>query len=234
LRYFLTPPVQNLYRANCESNSYQWVYLPIKVVHVRSKKEVYNSYPVQNGTVLVSKYNDIYDQLPGIKKIDKVTKTGNPRHYTDCATDGSGAFRVTVTSYGLNYYGFYEDYVIMDNRAPLYSAMTYIAVRRPTKKKLSSVYLTAFDNCGRSCSPQCLVRNSKPPRYRPCTGAINVDNKLPWGYAGTYDDAVLLYYNFQEAGSCPVINEQNVPIVFYCKMADNWLPRFNKSVYSSM
>lgn len=230
LGYFLAHPVQNLYRVNCASNSNEWGYIPVKVVHVRSKKEVYNSYPVRNGTVLVSKYNDIYDQLPGIKKIDKVTKPGNPKRYRNCTTDGSGAFRVTINSYGINYYGFYEEYAIMDNRAPLYSAMTYIAVRRPTNNKPSKVYMTAFDNCGRSCSPECLVPNSKPPRYRPCTGAMNVDNRLPRGYADTYDDAVLMYYNFKEAGSCPVINEQNVPIVFYCKKADNWLPRVNKYV----
>ncbi|XP_062595061.1 uncharacterized protein LOC134256431 [Saccostrea cucullata] len=229
--YFIARPVQNLFTINCQSNSNQWGFIPVKVVNVRSKTEVYNSYPVRTGKVLVSSLNDIYDQLPGIEKIDKLTRPGHPKSYQNCTTDDSGAFRVTINSYGLNYYGYYQDYAIMDNRAPLYSAMTYIAVRRPTKYKPSFVYLTSFDNCGRFCTPKCLEPGSKPPRYRSCTGAIKVDDSLPRGYGTSYDDAVLLYYSFQGAGSCPRTTEQNVPIIFYCNKADNWLPRATNSNY---
>ncbi|XP_062614565.1 uncharacterized protein LOC134276321 [Saccostrea cucullata] len=229
--YFICRPVQNIFTINCQSNSNQWGFIPVKVVNVWSRKQVYNSYPVRTGKILVSSLNDIYDQLPGIEKIDNRTKPGNPKRYQTCTTDDSRAFRVTINSYGLNYYGFYQDYAIMDNRAPLYSAMTYIAVRRPTKYKQSLVYLTSFDNCGRFCTPRCLVPGSKPPRYRSCTGAIKVDDSLPRGYGTSYDDAVLLYYSLHGAGSCPHTIEQSIPIIFYCNKANTWLPRATNSNY---
>ena len=221
--YFLGYPIQNLFRVDCVSDSTQWAYIPIKVINVRSKTEVYDSYPVRDGKVIVSQYNDIFDQLPDIQKIDKQIHPGNQTHYQPCRTDESGAFRITVHSYGLNYYGVHEDYVIMDNRSPLYSAMAYIAVRRPTKNKPSRVYLSSFDNCGRTCSAMCLVPGSKPPRYVSCSGAIEIDTKGPRGYGASYDDAVLMYYNFQAPGSCPTANEQSIPVVFYCRKADNWI-----------
>lgn len=221
--YFLAYPIQNLYRINCASDTSKWAFIPIKVINVRANSDVYNSYPVKNGKVVVSTSNDIYDQLPEIQKINRLTRPGNQTHYNPCKTDDSGAFRISVTSYGLNYYGTHMDYVLMDNRAPLYSAMTYIAVRRPTRKKSSKVFLTSFDNCGRTCTAECLVPGSKPPRYVTCSGAIEINRKGPKGYGATYDDAVLMYYNFKEPGGCPVSNEESVPVVFYCRKANNWM-----------
>lgn len=221
--YFLAYPVQNLYRMNCVSDTSKWAFIPIKVINVRAHSDLYNSYPVKNGKVIVSTSNDIYDQLPEIQKIDRLTSPGNQTHFNPCKTDDSGAFRISVTSYGLNYYGTHEDYVIIDNRAPLYSALTYIGVRRPTRNKTTKVYLTSFDNCGRTCTAECLVPGSKPPRYVTCSGAIEIDRKGPKGYGATYDDAVLMYYNFKKPGGCPVSNEASVPVVFYCRKANNWM-----------
>jgi hypothetical protein len=36
----------------------------------------------------------------------------------------------------------------------------------------STTYISAYDSCGRICSPFCMVYNSNPPEYRPCSGVI--------------------------------------------------------------
>lgn len=195
------------------------------MVYVRcTDEQVYNSFTVKNGTVLSSTAYDFYDNRPEIQNIDRLTVTGHPSHFKNCKADVSGAFKINVNSYGLNYRGNYEEYAIVDDRIPLSSAMAYIAVKRPTKRRSSKVYLTAFDDCGRYCTPECLVPGSKPPRYEPCTGAMEIDVKRPKGYANTFDDAVLMYFNFRKPGSLPTFNERNVPIVFYCKRNEKWIP----------
>ena len=223
-RNTLSYPVQNVFRVDCESNTDLWGFLPVKVVHVRSKKQVYNSFTVQNGTVQSSTSYDFYDNQPDIRKIDQYTRPGHPKHFKHCKTDPSGALRINVNSFGLNYQGNYDEYAIVDDRIPVSSAMTYVAVRRPTRRRSSMVYLTSFDSCGRYCTPECLVPRSNPPRYRPCTGAIQINRRYPRGYADTYDDAVLMYFKFQKPGGCPTPMEQNVPIVFFCKLEENWIP----------
>lgn len=224
-RVVLSYPVQNIFRVDCVSDTTLWGYIPVKVVYVRcTDEQVYNSFTVKNGTVLSSTAYDFYDNRPEIQNIDRLTVTGHPSHFKNCKAEESGAFKINVNSYGLNYRGNYEEYAIVDDRIPLSSAMAYIAVKRPTKRRSSKVYLTAFDDCGRYCTPECLVPGSKPPRYEPCTGAMEIDVKHPKGYANTFDDAVLMYFNFRKPGSLPTFNERNVPIVFYCKRNEKWIP----------
>ena len=127
-----------------------------------------------------------------------------------------GVYRVTVSSYGLNYDGRYKEHVFLDNRQAVHSSVGYVAVKRSTRAWPTRVLLTAFDHCGRVCRPHCLIRRSYPPRYFPCTGAIKIS---PRGrgkvYGRTYEEAVLLRWRFRWS-SVPTEVDRNVHVVFYC------------------
>ncbi|XP_052063130.1 tyrosinase-like protein 1 [Mytilus californianus] len=77
---------------------------------------------------------------------------------------------------GLNYKGKYKDFAYVNN-----SAIIYLGAQKPTNDT-SEVFITAYDRCGRTCIPNCLVKDSKPPIYNTCTGAIRITSQNPVMY----------------------------------------------------
>lgn len=152
---------------------------------------------------------------------------GNQIYINFCKIDDLGVFWILVIFYGLNYYGIYEDYVIIDNWVFLYFVLIYIGVRWLIKNKFIKVYLIFFDNCGWICIVECLVLGLKFLCYVICLGVIEIDCKGLKGYGVMYDDVVLMYYNFKKFGGCLVLNEVLVLVVFYCRKVNNWMYIFN-------
>ncbi|KAK3092238.1 hypothetical protein FSP39_000151 [Pinctada imbricata] len=218
LRVIQGHPVQNDFRINCDQDYHLWAFLPIKVIHLRPYGKMYDSYPVSNG-VFDNKL-DIYSDI--MYKKCSFPKPQNPVSSANCLGDDTGYTRIIIRSDGLNYYGLYHDYVILDDRQPIDGKVGYIGIRRPNKKP-TKVMITAHDHCGRICVPKCLKKGSNPPKYVPCSGAIKVDNKAPRLYGNTYGEAVQKYWS-TTTGSCPMDRGENVYMIFYCDYKTNWFP----------
>ncbi|KAK3101543.1 hypothetical protein FSP39_004333 [Pinctada imbricata] len=214
--------VQNDFRINCKADYNLWAFLPIKVIHLRTTGKVYNSYLVKKGKPDYS--CDLYSSAnSSSSKINSYIKPQSPSCYKYCPQDESGIFRASIKSFGINYVGYFTDYVILDNRQPIDAKISYIGFRKPTQKA-SRVFLTVFDHCGRICRPKCLVPGSNPPIYRSCSGLLNINWRSPKFYGNTYQKAVLNYWKFNIESSCPTQREKNVFIVFYCDYKRDWWP----------
>ncbi|KAK3107006.1 hypothetical protein FSP39_004789 [Pinctada imbricata] len=213
--------IQNDFEINCEKDSNLWVYMPFKVIHLRPQGQVYNSHSVTKGKI--TDEQDMFNEKM-YKSLTTRIHPENPIAYEKCELDISGATRVTVTSYGISYHGVYRDYVILDNRQAIDGKVGYIAFKRPDDHP-SKLILTAFDECGRICTPKCKVQGSNPPQYKPCSGVLNIDGKKPKPYGGTYGEVVLKVWNFKK-GACPETRETEIDLVFNCEYKKDWFPWF--------
>ena len=212
--------LQNDFQINCNSDSRLWAYLPVKVVHIRPAGKMYRSHLVSHGKI--EHDMDMYNEFH-YKKIQQFIKPENPKCFKRCEDDAAGVMKVTVTTQGLNYRGMYQEYIILDNRQPIDGKVGYVAFKRPDKKMASKVFLTAFDQCGRICTPKCRVRKGKKVSYQPCSGVLNIDDRAPRRYGNTYGEAVLQYWKFSE-GACPSAADDNIAVVFYCEYKNKWWP----------
>ncbi|CAG2228895.1 unnamed protein product [Mytilus edulis] len=107
---------------------------------------------------------------------------------------------IYAESDGLNYKGKYKDSAYVNQ-----SAIIYIGAQKPTNDT-SKVFITAYDRCGRICVPNCLVKDSQPPIYKTCTGAIRITSQNPVMYVSFPYDSELQ----QQA------NTAIPPIEFHC------------------
>ena len=212
--------VQNDFKINCESDSRLWAFLPVKVIHLRPHGKMYRSHLIARGKM--EKGFDMYSQLH-YRKIQNYIKPEAPISYRMCDEDDAGVTKVTVTSQGLNYRGVYKEYVILDNRQAVDGKVGYVAFKRPDKNMASKVLLTAFDQCGRICTPKCRGRKGRQAKYKSCSGVLNVDAHEPRRYGDTYGEAVLQYWKFN-GGACPSSADHNIEIVFYCNYKNKWWP----------
>ncbi|KAK3082730.1 hypothetical protein FSP39_003639 [Pinctada imbricata] len=212
-------PIQNSMRINCDHDYHLWAFLPIKVIHLRPYGNIFESYPVSNG-VMDFKL-DIYSDLL-YRKYVNFTRPQNPPCLKPCIGDATGTSKVFIRAEGVNYYGKYNDYVIIDDRQPIDAKIGYIGIRRPDRKP-TKVMITAHDQCGRICAPKCLKKGSSPPEYEPCTGVIKVDRNYPRFCSNSYGDAVLKYWSMADE-VCPSEKQRSVYMVFYCDSKADWFP----------
>ncbi|CAG2224109.1 unnamed protein product [Mytilus edulis] len=133
-----------------------------------------------------------------------------------CSYDKSGMFKVKISSYGLNYYGIYEDTVFLDNRRTVSTEISYIGIRNPEQRE-TKVFVTAVDECGIACQPMILVRGYRTHhlRYRKNIGAIEITTKGHQYHSDTYRGAESLVWKANKF-SVPQSDESQIPIVFVC------------------
>ncbi|KAK3082795.1 hypothetical protein FSP39_005432 [Pinctada imbricata] len=211
--------VQNDFRINCEQDISLWAFLPIKIIHLRPCGKKYSSFPVTNGHI--DRKLDIYSDL--MFRIDtNYTMPQEANSYENCIEDDAGYSKINIRSDGINYYGTYYDYIIIDNRQPIDNHVGYIGFRRPNEKQ-SEVFITVQDRCGRICIPKCLKVGSDPPEYESCSGVLKVDSSNSRYYGKTYSDAVLMYWSLTKDG-LPSEREGEVFIKFYCDFKRRWFP----------
>ncbi|XP_034313327.1 tyrosinase-like protein 1 [Magallana gigas] len=140
----------------------RWVYIPVHVIYSRSQN-VQGIDPTLFGTV------------------DQIEDT--------CQTAHSGASKVFVTSNGLNYYGMYTEYAIIDNRQPVYTNTMTVGVKNPEYGTGETLF-TAYDSCGRPCRPLCLTFVNGQRNNKGCSGAFRISTSSPQMYSITYGDAL--------------------------------------------
>ena len=152
----------------------RWVYVPVRIVYARS---------------------------PNVKGSDP-TLLGNSITANDiCPTVNSGASKVFVASDGLNYYGNYEEFGIIDERQPFSITTTAVGVKNPDFGD-GEVLFTAYDSCGRPCHPLCLTTVNGQQKYKGCSGAFKISSAAPAMYKYSYKEALssdLSIYNLMDS-----------------------------------
>lgn len=208
-------PTQNTFLLDCQADTSLWVFVPIKVVRLRYGNIIYDSHPVNEQGQMIESI-DIFsfgNQLSFSSNIPLKSYSENSR----CVPDQSGLTKVKVATYGLNYRGFYEDSVFLDNRQSVSSAVSYVAIKKPEYEG-SNIFVTAMDECGIVCQPMIIKkqRTSGVPVYKKFTGAAWITADNPVYYSSTYRGAEALVW---KGKTIPIEDNNQIPIVFYCNYA---------------
>lgn len=210
--------IQNTFQSDSRNDIREWVFLPVEIIYHRPPERMkYNSYPVYQSKVMMD--TDIYSPMAydGLKS---VLKTGNPIGYNKCFESMSNYGKVFVESNGLNYYGTYKEFAVIDNRLALSKATTYAAVKSPDTGS-TEVKLVAYDSCGRICKSFCRVPGVVND-YKPCNGAIRVTTDNPKMYGRHYGESVSDLWTFPSNGHCPSTADSEYFIKFDCDFKNDW------------
>ncbi|XP_061197835.1 tyrosinase-like protein 1 [Saccostrea echinata] len=171
----------------------RWVYVPIRIVYTRS---------------------------PNVDGIDPTILRNVDLSKDSCQAAQSGALKVFVASNGLNYYGSYKEFVIIDERQPVSITTTAVGIKNPDYGE-GEVLFTAYDSCGRPCRPLCLTETKGQQKYKACSGAFKISSARPEMYRSTYKDALagdLLSQNLFDTYSY----YSQTPITFACDNNKKW------------
>ncbi|CAG2186031.1 unnamed protein product [Mytilus edulis] len=208
-------PIQNSFRMDCKEGTDLWVFVPIKVVNLRHGDIIYSSHPVSlEGHKLNN--TDVFSVGQQLSFASNLQSKARSKH-KPCSYDESGLFKVKISSYGLNYYGIYEDTVFLDNRRTVSTEISYIGVRNP-EQRATRVFVTAVDECGIACQPMIIRRGNRKRhiiRYRKNCGAIEITTKGNQYHSNTYRGAESLVWK-ADTFSVPQPDENQIPIVFVC------------------
>lgn len=210
----LTRAVQNSFSINQYCDIRKWAYIPVKILLQRPPEFTnYKAFPVLNNKPVMDR--DVFSTISVNKNISEHLAA-----YPNCKLTSSVARQIFVESYGLNYYGKYKDFTVLDQRHALSSSTTYLGVKSP-ESNYTDVIVYAFDYCGRSCRPFCLDATSNPPKQRPCSGVIRVTSETPKLYGDDYAEALNMLWSADGPDDLP----QSAPlhfITFYCDYSGTW------------
>ena len=210
----LTRAVQNSFAINQYCDIRKWSYIPVKIVLQRPPEfSNYKAYPVLNNKPDMT--TDVFSTIA----INK----NNSEHlaaYPKCKRSSSVVRKIYVESYGLNYYGKYKDFTVLDQRHALTSATTYLGVKTPEVNH-TDVIVYAFDSCGRTCRPFCLDFTANPPKSKPCSGVIRITPDEPRLYGDNYAEVVNGVWSASGPDDLPE-TARNHFITFYCDFSGKW------------
>ncbi|KAK3578477.1 hypothetical protein CHS0354_038574 [Potamilus streckersoni] len=206
--------VQNNFAINTLCDIRQWAFIPVKIVSKRPPEfGNYKSFPVLNNQPY--RQVDVFSPEVYFQKSQR-SQTG----IAHCPKTNEPSNRIMIESHGLNYYGSYKDYVLLDQRHAITTAVTYIGIRAPNGSS-SDVIFSAYDRCGRICKPFCLDIKSNVSKPKPCQGVIRVSNLLPMLYGRTYAEAVKLTWKKEDDSDLPELDD-SVFLTFYCNHESIW------------
>lgn len=211
----LSRSFQNNFAINQFCDIRQWAYITVNIIMQRPPEfSQYKAFPVFNNEPDTT--TDIFSTLTMDKNISKLLAT-----YPNCRRTNSVARKIFVESHGLNYYGNYKDFTVLDQRHALSSATTYIGIKSP-ESNYTDVILYAYDFCGRSCRPYCLDMMLSPPKSKPCAGVIRVTPNEPKLYGRNYADAVNNVWRADHPDDLPEVTQIPAAITFYCDYSGAW------------
>ena len=211
----LSRSVQNNFAINQFCDIRKWAYITVSIVLQRPPEfSYYKAFPVVNNEPVTT--TDIFSTISIQKNISNILAT-----YPNCRKTNSVARKIFIESHGLNYYGKYKDFTVLDQRHALSSATTYIGIKSPDSYH-TDVILYAYDFCGRSCRPYCLDMSTSPPKSKPCAGVIRVTPDEPKLYGSNYVDAVNNVWRADHPDALPEMVQQPSSITFYCDYSGAW------------
>lgn len=209
---------QNSFMLDGVSDTSLWAFFPINIMYKRPPGPIFNSKVVSGGTKVTD--SDVYSPLYYENIRNKFPKTVLATN-GKCETSGTGETKIYFQSQGINYNGFYKDYVVVDGKQALTSTFGYLAMKKPGNESVEA-YLSAFDTCGRMCRPTCKVKDTFPTKYIPCSGCIKLSSVSPKMYGVDYGEAVSITWNLDKSEGNPSLNQDNVFISFYCDYEPKW------------
>lgn len=215
-------PIQNIFSINGgQSNMDEWVFMAVHVTFFRPPNLHFDTFQMHNDSIDTDK--DIFD--PAYSNVLKSSMhVGHQGTYGYCRVNSGGVGRVYVRSDGINYKGYSMEYALVDERYPVSTGTVYVPIKDPANSP-SEVSLIAYDECGRVCMPTCLVKGSYPPKYKPCTGCIRVDDGLPHRYGKTVANLIYQMWHFRKRPSdgtdeCPTPSHADIFVNFLCDSSD--------------
>ncbi|GAB1611244.1 uncharacterized protein LOC115209318 [Argonauta hians] len=199
-------PYQNLFCINNKCDLNEWAFIPIEVIYERPYETMkFGNFPVVNGHPNL--LNDIYDN-----NLPQNSTSGNSTCRRNKCSGAAG--RLNIQASGINYFGNYEEMVIVDRRLAVSSDIAYIGIRNPEHNE-SLVFMTASEQCGRICRPSCLVEGSNPPRYTPCIGLLNITRNHDKFFGKSLADIYMKIWDYSNQIR-PKLRHEHIPIVFHC------------------
>lgn len=211
--------MQNTFMIDGREDSNSWVDLPLIVYSKRPDHLVFSAHPYRRGEANFTA--DIFQ--PTLKEENVLPLSGNPAIKQKCKHMGSGVSKVYIRSIGVNYEGDYTSEAIIDERQALTITLIQIAVQNPYKKYTKS-YISAYDQCGRMCSPYCLT--GRDGTYKKCSGNIGVDSRIPRMYNTDAAGTILQMFDFKSFP--PKLDQSNIFLIFYCGQEEKWPWEINK------
>ncbi|XP_033754705.1 tyrosinase-like protein 1 [Pecten maximus] len=206
-------PYQNTFVIDGISDVSKWSFVPVRIIFERPPEAKFESFIMKDGKLVNS--TDMFS--PAKYNTFKVEiKQKVPATYSKCHISGSGASKVFVQTDGIDYSGRYKDYAVVDERLPISSSMAYVGVKKP-ENGAAKFYMTAYDSCGRVCTPRCLVNG----RYQECSGAFQISTAFPKMYGRTYEEAVQTVWTIGDQLLAEAHGAE-IPIAFICKIKKQW------------
>ncbi|CAC5400394.1 unnamed protein product [Mytilus coruscus] len=215
--------IQNRYRVDDMTDIREWVYIPVEILSRRPpEKTIYDSYPVFHSNVIYD--GDVYSP-DAYRVLRNTLHTVRLGKYDYCKDTSSNAGKIFIKSEGLNYYGSYQEYAIVDNRMALSSSTAYVAVRSP-ELGMTQTLITAHDSCGRMCSAYCKMKGRI--EYQPCHGALQMTSATPKQYSVNFGEVIEDTWEFYKKRYFPRVKEDNVFIKFFCSYNEYWPKKIEK------
>lgn len=203
--------IQNTFEINGKS-SVEWMYFPVQIIYQRPPGLHFQS--VFKGDGKPNTEEDIYTYSAQTNHASARTVESRPIATVKfCPISTSGSSRVYVAAYGLSYGGKMSEYAIIDQRLKISAGMSYIPVKSSTRKD-TKVILTAFDECGRLCTPLC--KDAKESVYKPCSGVITLSKDCKT-CGTTFSKAISTVWD-NESGvrNVPSFSSDDVCLKFIC------------------
>ncbi|KAH3884927.1 hypothetical protein DPMN_008913 [Dreissena polymorpha] len=193
---------------NTYTNS--WSYIPVKIITKRP-----------TDYIDFQKFSAYGSHVNGVNKQPELTQFGTQKSYEYCRDHMDAPGKIRIVAYGLNHDAYSEEYVISDNRLAVSESIGVIAVKTPTLAS-SDVMVAAFDICGRVCRPYCKSEPDTTHNHV-FAGAFKVSTESPSMYSASYSDALLSIWETPTDGACPSVNNNLVPLIFFCEYTDHWI-----------
>lgn len=201
----LLPPVQNTFFINGKTSESQWVFIPVRVIYQSKASSQYAGYPIRNkGPHTFSNF----------RFAGSLGENGNSS--TICIQEPSGAIQIRLQSTGLNYYGQYAEYTLVDSKMPLTSTIAFLGIKSPADE-YSEILLTGYHSCGLMCQPYCSNPDTIPPAFRPCAGSLKIFSNMTSLYGRSYKEAVEKVWKGAQLND---ILMSNVRVIIHCSEED--------------
>ena len=188
----IVPPIRDTLSLNTQAFANRWVFVPVKVVHNRTKSS--------HRTSVV---DNLIPRLP---------------HSQGCSGDSGDQSQIQVQSQGLSYDGYFTDYAFINATLPMDYTTAYIAMKSPQNESVQAMILGIY-GCGQICQTHCLVPGVIPRQYKPCTGVITLSASDSGMYSNTYEGA--MSRTKQGRAGSNQGNDAHVKVVLYCAQVEN-------------
>lgn len=194
----------------------KWVYIPIRVVSKRSNHmEGYKAYSLYKPSSKWANQSELGWNY-------EFTKPGCQKGFEGCKRTQDVVGKIRIVSWGLNYDGYAEEFVIVDNRFGISNGHGFLPIKKPNGSSPSDFIVAAFDSCGRVCRPY-LNKKEYASTNTNFGGGFRISTEHPKQYSDSYEEAMLSIWDLHSPSYSPTEVHDGIPITFFCEYTDVWI-----------